>query len=330
MKKLALLLCALLLALPFAAAEEHVCEPSGLIDMDLNERWDVCSCGEKLNVTAHSWETDEWGDKMCAICGAAQYLWDDGMVELQGYDEQGNCIRQLSWSAEGDVLIDQSTIYQYDGEGNVNYAWYYDGGRLVAESEFALDHEGYEMEVCAIEYYEDGSMSVSEFNEHGDQTLVAYYFDGVLESTLRFDYAYDDNGFVTKMRTFSDDALVEEADYILLMDDEENYVNYVARQTVWYEDDTRVVYINDEFGETVSETHYDAAGNVVKNLTFESEYDEEGNLLRVTTMEDGVLSMVVEYALDEEGWTYRAREILYAADGTATETRYDELGEVIE
>ena len=138
MKKNVLLLC-LLLTVSVACAQEHVHAPSGLIDLDLNERWEVCECGERLNITEHVWATDDWGDKICMTCGAQQYLWEDGMLELCGVDEYGSSVRQLSWSAEGELLTDSASRYEYDAEGHVLYAWYYEKGELFAESQFALD-----------------------------------------------------------------------------------------------------------------------------------------------------------------------------------------------
>ena len=328
MKKNVLLLC-LLLTVSVACAQEHVHAPSGLIDLDLNERWEVCECGERLNITEHVWATDDWGDKICMTCGAQQYLWEDGMLELCGVDEYGSSVRQLSWSAEGELLTDSASRYEYDAEGHVLYAWYYEKGELFAESQFALDADGYEYEIRAVEYYDDGSMSVSEYNEQGDQTLAAFYFDGVLESTLSFDYTYDAEGNITRMRTFSEDALLEEADYVLVTVDGET-INYPAKLTAWFEDDTHIVYMNALNGDTLSESRYDAAGNLVMTLTFTTDYDTDGNLLRITTMQDGVLSAVEEYAMDANGWNYLAVETLYASDGTSTVTRYDENGDIIE
>ncbi len=326
MKKLSMLL-ALMLMLTVAAAE-HVHSPSGLVDLDLNERWDVCECGEKLNIAEHQWTTDVWGDKLCSLCGAQQYLWDDGTLELCGVDERGSSVRQLSWNADGELTMNLATTYQYDAAGHVISAWYYEDGVLFSESEFALDAEGYEYEVRSVVYYDDGSMSVSEYNEHGDQTLAEYYYAGELESSVQFEYTYGENGLVTQKRTYSDGALMEQADYVLLME-EDGYINYPAKLTVWYEDDTRVVYINDEKGDTLSETTYDAAGNQVSAYTYESEYDENGTLIRVTTCENGVKSLVEEYAMDADGWNYLAVETRFAPDGTSTVTRYDENGNVI-
>ncbi len=328
MKKLTLLVLALCMVLT-AAAAEHVHEPSGLVDMDLNERWDVCDCGETMNVTQHVWTTDDWGDKLCSLCGAQQYLWDDGTLELCGMDEMGSIVRQVSWNAEGELTMNLATTYQYDEAGHVISAWYYDEDVLFAESEFALDAEGYEYEVRAIMYEDDGSMSVSEYNEQGDQTLAEYYYGGELESAVQFEYTYGENGYMTQKRTYSDGALVEQADYILL-EDENGVNNYHAKLTVWYEDGTRVVYITDENGDTLSEATYDAAGKLLVTYTYESEYDANGVLLRVTTCEGGVLSLVEEYAVDADGWNYLAVEIAYEPDGTSTVTRYDENGEVIE
>ena len=130
------------------------------------------------------------------------------------------------------------------------------------------------------------------------------------------------------MRTFSEDALIEEADYVVMTVGDEIH-HYPAQLTAWFEDDTRIVYVNDMNGDTLSESHYDAAGNLVMTLEFDTEYDADGNLLRVTTTQDGVLAMVEEYALDADGWTYLAVETVYEADGTQTVTRYDENGEMI-
>ncbi|MBQ4579885.1 MAG: hypothetical protein IJA83_04430 [Clostridia bacterium] len=326
MKKFAILLA--LMMLLTAAAAEHIHTPGGLVDMDLNERWDVCECGEMLNITQHDWTVDAWGDKLCSICGAQQYLWDDGTLELCGMDAQGSIVRQISWNAEGELVMNLSTTYQYDEAGHVVSAWYYEDGVLFSESEFALDAEGYEYEVRSIVYEEDGSMSVSEYNEQGDQTLAEYYYAGELESALRFDYTYDAAGNITSVRTYSEDALIEEADYLVVEVDGVT-INYPAKLTVWYEDDTCVTYITDENGDTLSETTWDAAGNQISAYTYESEYDENGTLIRVSTCESGVLILVEEYAVDAEGWNYLAVETVYNADGTTTVTRYDENGEAI-
>ena len=172
-------------------------------------------------------------------------------------------------------------------------------------------------------------MAYSEYNLMGDQTLAAYYYAGALESLLRFDYDYNAEGVITRMRTFNDDALLEEADYAVVTVEGET-IHYPARLTVWYEDDTRIVYVNDVNGDTLSESCYDAAGNLLQALEFTTEYDEEGNLLRVTVMENGVPARVEEYAMDAYGWTYCAVETLYLEDGTTVVIRYDENGEVIE
>ncbi len=327
MKKILLLLC-LLLTVSLACAEQHVCAPGGLVDMDLNERWDLCECGKKLNVTQHVWETDDWGDQLCSSCGAQLFFWEDGSLELCGVDAQDSVIRQLGWNAEGDLVTNLSTVYEYDAEGHMAYAWYYEADVLYAESAFALDADGYETEVLSVVYYDDGSMSVSEYNLMGDQTMASYYYDGELESTLRFDYTYNAEGVITRMRTFSEDALIEEADYVVMTVGDEIH-HYPARLTAWFEDDSRIVYVNDINGDTLIESHYDAAGNLVLTLEFDTEYDADGNLLRVTTTQDGVLAMVEEYALDADGWTYLAVETAYEADGTQTVTRYDENGEMI-
>ena len=328
MKKILLLLC-LLLAVSIAGAESHVHAPSGLVDMDLNERWEVCVCGEAFNITQHEWMTDDWGDQTCMLCGAQQFLWDDGTLELCGVDEQDSIVRQLSWDVDGDLVLNLSARYEYDEAGHVTYAWYYENGELYAESAFALDAEGYETEVMAVEYYADGSMSVSEYNLMGDQTLAEYYYDGVLESSLRFDYTYDAAGRITRMRTFSEDALIEEVDYAVATAGDET-IHYPLRLTAWFEDDTRIVYTNDVNGDTLSEAYYDAAGSLVMTLDFVTEYDAEGNLLRVTTTQDGVLAQVEEYAIDGDGWTYLAVQTIYGEDGAATVTRFDENGEMIQ
>lgn len=328
MKKLTMLLLALMLVLS-AAAAEHIHAPGGLVDMDLNERWDVCECGQALNITQHVWTTDAWGDKLCSICGAQQYLWDDGTLELCGMDDKGSIVRQISWNAEGEMTMNLATTYQYDEAGHVSSAWYYEDDVLVSESEFALDADGYEYEVRSILYDDDGSMAVNEYNDKGDPTLAEYYYAGELESSVQFEYTYGPQGYMTQKRTFSDGALVEQADFVLL-ETENGYTNYAAKLTAWYEDGTRVVYITDENGDTLSESTYDAAGTLLVTYTYESEYDENGVLKRVSTSENGVLVLVEEYAVDAEGWNYLAVETVYGADGTTTVTRYDENGAALQ
>lgn len=326
MKTILLLLC---LLLTFAGAEGHVCESSGLVDMDLNARWELCVCGERVNETQHVWMPEAEGEQLCSVCGAQQYLWENGTLELCGVDAHGSIARQIAWNAEGDVLMDLSTVYQYDEAGRLLSAWYYDGEVLCSESDFVVGADGYEVEIRATVYNEDGTMSITEYNERGDEILVAFYADGMLESELRYDYTYDADGYMTRMRTFSGETLVEEADFVTVAV-EDGIVTYAAKLTAWFEDDTHIVYLNDVNGDTLSESYYDAAGTMVQAYTFETEYDAEGNLLKVTTSENGVVVLVEEYALDAEGWAYCALETIYAADGTMTVTRYDEFGEIIE
>lgn len=164
---------------------------------------------------------------------------EDGSKFVNKYDSYGNVI----------VLID------YDAEGNVS---------LQINSEYAENDDGEWYEKSATEIYGDGTKIEAEYNEHGDNTSrVIYGADGSITSTESWEYTYDDNGFATTEKAYVDGVLNTETVYKIVIEDDGMF-SYPETVTTYDKDGSKTVCVYDENDELVSETKYDASGNVVE------------------------------------------------------------------
>lgn len=275
MKKLLSLILSLL-TLTAAFAQEHSHTPSGLIDMDNDHRWEVCSCGEKLNVTAHEWDVDEWGGRLCMHCGATGYAYEDGSTDLTGYDADFNYICQLYWDENGELLQHENVVYTYGEDGAVLAAMHYEFGVLTNEVYYTADEDGMRQESRVVYHHEEG-MIETQYNDRGEPlTITDYAPDGSVIRVTRCEYTYDENGNSRNTREYINDVLVQEIDYAVL-EDEDSICIYTARVVYWEEDGSSTVYTCNEDGDIILEQYYDAGGNLVNEIVPEINPDDEWN-----------------------------------------------------
>ena len=82
------ILCVLLASLlPLMALAEHTHTP-GEWDRDGENHWQVCACGEKMNVAPHILE-----DVLCAECQSEVWRYEDGAADVYNYDEHLEIVR---------------------------------------------------------------------------------------------------------------------------------------------------------------------------------------------------------------------------------------------
>ncbi|MBQ3496735.1 MAG: RHS repeat protein [Oscillospiraceae bacterium] len=297
-----------------AACSAHTHEAGTLWAGDAKEHYRACECGEKMDVGAH----DQNGDAFdCSVCGA--YIHDTGEeISVHMPDEYGNTASSTVYDRAGNIVSEARYARIYDDAGNMLTEKYYENIRLASESEFVVSADGESRLVKYIDYSEDGTCFVNEYNDQG-YVAVSTSYDALGSVTLEVysEYASGEDGSVYE------------------------------RSTVWKTPEETTEAFYNEYGDTVYRATYNNKDHrLTQQLRYEREYDESGNILWQKEYIDGSLtSEITGYAVDERDdlyIRYPAETIDYYDDGrrlvstfgaygdVTSETLYDADGSVLE
>lgn len=300
MKKYALLLTALLLALclalPCLAEDVPVPDaPTFEWARNVEEHWHVLENGEKADVGAHSL-TEEG---KCEVCGC-EFLdyGEDDWTEVFDTNDHGDLVRVTFFMADGTLDYECTYAYGYDENGAELWEFRFVDGELVDEMVNTVDEDGLQRQLYTVGHDEDGGWTRTDFDENENAVKTcAYNAEGVLYYEEICEYAMNDEGwfYLVKQTTYTDNQV---------------FINEYNE----YEDWLRAAVTEED-------------GTIISELTFEYVY-ENGLKVSYKQYEDGVLTG--EMFLDENGNT--VREIEYLADGITNEYtyEYDEDGNWIE
>lgn len=163
---------------------------------------------------------------------------EDGTVLVSEYDENGNAIKVTGYSAGGDV-------------------------EYLSEMEYARNGDGEWYQAKSSETYADGSKLQMEYNEKGyTVSSVRTEADGTVLRN-NWEYTYDENGYLQTEKVYTNGVLEQESTYGVVTESDGMYT--YTETSVFYESDgSKTVYAYNENGELVSETKYDASGNVIE------------------------------------------------------------------
>lgn len=259
-------------------------------DHTMNDEFRCTVCGSEII---------DWGDSVSVQI----YDEHDNIIRMTDYDADGNLIsetvNEYEYDANGNLTKDKQYIdgqlsgeTEYtvtDGESvPAKYTYYYeDGGKFVNEydsngniiklteydadgnvdmqiiSEYAQNSDGEWYESACTETYSDGMKIEAEYNEYDDATSRVIYENDTITSTESWEYTYDDNGFTATEKAYVDGALYQEIIYKTVTEDDGMF-NYAETVTTYDNDGGKRVCVYDENYELVSETEYDADGNVIE------------------------------------------------------------------
>lgn len=291
--------CTVMAALLSGCAGGHTHQTSGAWQVDCSDHWHVCSdCGKKLEKGAHTLD----GADLCTVCGAQVVDWGESKSVYQ-FTENGNLLKMADYDADGKVMTQTLYEYEYDADGNLLHASTVTDGVLMDESTYTMvDGENVVREY--ISYLEDGSKSVSYYDENGN-TVQSVFYDAEGNVDLKID-----------------------SEYVLSADGE------------WYEsvcitteaDGSRYVSEFSENGDQTSSARYDAGGNLVYRDTWVYTYNEDGNWQSMQYYYNDVLTSETVYATvsDEDGFmTYPETVTEYEESGAKTVTVYDENDQIV-
>ena len=232
---------------------------------------------------------------------------EDGFWSVNEYDDHGNIVRAVSYDAENTALFDTVTEYVYDEAYMI----------LETRVDTRYGEEGGYREVI---------------NQYGDSVLSVFYnAAGETEYESCSEYEYDEDGNRLSAKGYEDGRLAWESVYAL-SEDEFGAWSWEKTYTEYLEDGSRNVYEYDEEGRGISETGYDAEGEIILTLNYDYTTDEDGNLLWHACYENDRLIWSVQYEMieDEYGfWSYEALNTEYNEDGTMYIRELDENGELI-
>lgn len=376
MKKTLLMLLCLLLALPFACAEEAAptATPAPVppvFDWERNgaEHWHLLENGEKTDVAAHTLDDG----MICTSCGSEVWLFDGLRAEVFDYDAFGNLVRQTSFDEDGTISYETAYTLTYDEDDNLIHSLEFIDGVLFSESTFAMSPDGDVVPVIQLTWYDDGTWAMNEYDEYGNcvrattydeedslssETLSEYkrglwgwfyesktttYLDdavfmheyneygdktrsylteaGVAWSDHVYEYGYQ-NGSKLWCKDYSQGRLYRESIY-----DQDS--GMCIKETEYLEDGTKTISEYNLIGDPLSIVFFLADGTVDMTQAFEYVYDEHDTQLSSKAYVNGALVLHTEYAFDEYGWNYVARETLYNGDGSYLVCTYDENEEIV-
>lgn len=164
--------------------EEHTHTAASAWQIDKDNHWHVCECGEVIDSAAHTTEDD-----VCTVCEAEIYTYEDGTVSIYQYNEYGDFILSIDYDESGKETTRTTTEHTYDEDGNPLTEKQYTDGKLSYECEYKLDEEGYAYPFNEIVYYEDGSKAVYEYDENYEMVSEVWYnADGsLMDNSDKFD-----------------------------------------------------------------------------------------------------------------------------------------------
>lgn len=300
--------CAVTATLLSGCAIGHTHLASDAWEMDLNNHWKTCTdCGKKLEKGTHI--IDE-ASEACTVCGAVVMDFGD-YTSLRMYNESDEPLKVTDYDTNGKVLTETIFHYEYDAEGNLIHSSQVTDGVLMNESEYTIVN-GRRMLYCYTGYMEDGSKSVSYYDENENVIEgISYNADGNEEMRTYSEYKQDAAGCW-----------------------------YEATTTIPEPDGGSYVTERNEYGDEIATARYDANNNLVfRNVNHDSHldvytytYDADGNCETMDYYCNDVQMSFTEYAtkMTEDGpVTYPRNVTVFEEDGTKTMTIYDESNQAV-
>lgn len=187
---------------------------------------------------------------------------ENGVLRGERTYEAGVLLQYIDYYEDGG-----KGIMEYDENGNLTHNVFYDAdGAVTSEtwSEYACNADGEWYETKNTMTDQDGAKYIGEFNEQGDQIAWRCYdADGNLEHDERYEFEYNNEGRKQVKRIYESGTLTEELIYVTVTD-EYGWMSYPQTIIYYHADGSKTVEEYNENDELVSETVYDAAGNVVE------------------------------------------------------------------
>ena len=282
---------------------------------DPTNHWHTCECGETADRSAHSPDGSH-----CTVCGCDIFTPDDESIHIAFSNEQGNYVYYARHALDGSVI--SAFEYEY-GDGWMTETEYA-ADILTARREYALDPLGNQTTLKDISYSEDGSFTVTAFDEYGNETLSGRYAaDGRAESEITYENVYDANGNRTLCRTYTDGVLTQEMEFRFGSDAEGSW-STSGKTTTYHEDGSKTVEDSAEDSTWATTITYDANGVVTEEIRYVYEYNDQGEAVGAKGYRNGTLFEESRSTRGPNGEALGFAIISYEEDGSKTVWEYDD------
>ena len=294
MKKLLSMFLILLFLLCTAHAQESSLPP---FDWHFHgtSHWQLDASGASVNLGNHTPDDSS----TCTGCGCEILDWGDGAVDITDYDEYGNTLRYVTFSGE-EMTYESIHTLTYNESGVVIRDLEYIGGVLYCETVYTVSEEGEQLPVSATAWNDDGTTSVSSYDEHGNRVRAVIY---------------DTDGNIYH-ETISEYTAVEDEWFGLHYYESKSTSRFATGETFYSE-------VN-EHGDTLRTRNTEADGTVWSDSAYEYEY-KNGMKVWCKQYSFGVLTSEDFYNKDGD----RVKEVEYREDGSTDVTLYDDRGDTI-
>ncbi len=195
---------------------------------------------------------------------STEYDYANNVIYIGEFNEYEDQTARTVTDLDGNVQQKDRFEREYNADGEALWEKTYTNDVLVQEiTGYKTYTDGdYSMRfpLSVIDYNEDGSKLVTEYNDQGEvDKETSYKADGTVETALHFVYEYDAEGNRKRIQTYEGERLVKDSEYAVSADG----WSYMAKETEYHEDGTKTVREYNENEELISESKYDAEGNLI-------------------------------------------------------------------
>lgn len=255
--------------------DESKCTVCGSEIIDFGDTVSVYTYDEQGNITRIA-EYDAENNLVSDIANEFEYDSDGNILKEAQYIDGKLCGEAEYTVADGESIPTKYTGYYEDGSKYVNeYDSYGNNAKMISynadgtvelqiESQYAQGTDGEWYEVNRTESYSDGTKIECEYNEQTDiLTRVCYDADGNKSRTETWEYTYGADGNKSTEKYYVEGVITQEMEYAVVSEDGGTYC-YPETIVDYNEDGSKKVCVYSENDELLSETQYDASGNVLE------------------------------------------------------------------
>ena len=194
---------------------------------------------------------------------------EDGYAYLNEYDEWGNLVYMVGYDPDGTVFAEST--YEY-----------------------ALNDDGEYYQAKAVEVYE-GEKYECEYNPQGDIiSWTSFLTDGSVDQSYTYEYGYNEDGDSEWEKKYSEGKLIYEIVNYAVVYDEDGFCRYPEKEVEYNEDGSKLVREFGENTEVAVETSYNADGSVAYVYTYTYEINDlDGQTITVTDQNGEMVSQTV-------------------------------------
>ena len=140
-----------------------------------------------------------------------------------------------------------------------------ENGNLVFEEtfEYTYGDDGFPLRTIQSTRFDDGSTFRMESDEMGNRVFETQIdADGAVVYAFDYSYEYDENGRMLR-EIISEDGRITYETLYAYSDDPDDFWGYQCMTIDYFENGSKTVCELDEFGDIISETSYNADGNII-------------------------------------------------------------------